>query len=100
MSYLENIRHVRNSKCFHEIMQKGTDGFTPRLWESIMYNKHLITNNEQIRESPYYYEKGCYFVEKLDSLDPTQLLSPIVYPQEIKNLLSPQSLIDMIEQNL
>lgn len=51
----------------------------------------MITNNEQIRESPYYYEKGCHFVEKLekgDSLDTPQLLSPIVYPQGIKKLLS------------
>lgn len=103
MSYFENIRHVRNSKCILEIMQKGADGFTPRLWEAIMYNKHLITNNEQIRESPYYYEKGCHFMENLEKgypLDPTLLLSPIVYPQEIKKLLSPQSLIDMIDQNL
>lgn len=45
LSYKENLSHVISCKYILEIMQKDADGFTPRLWEAIFYNKYLLTNN-------------------------------------------------------
>lgn len=96
MTYYENIRHVVGAKCILEIMQKGAEGFTPRLWEAIMYDKHLITNNNVIANSEYYYEKGCHILS--DSMNVS--FEPVKYPQYIKESLSPFKLVSLLEETL
>lgn len=44
-SYKDNICHVKKTKSILEIMQANADGFTFRTWESLLYHKLLITNN-------------------------------------------------------
>ena len=54
LTYYENLQHVIKTKGILEVMQEGADGYTPRLWESIMYEKHLFTNNSLIEKSVFY----------------------------------------------
>lgn len=100
LKYKENLGRLSRAKCNLELMQEGAVGFTPRLWEAIMYDKHLVSNNKVIKESPYYYEKGIHFIDEgIDAIS-EKIQKPIVYPKEIKALLSPKHLLRVIDQEL
>lgn len=100
ISYRENLSRLNMAKCNLELMQEGAVGFTPRLWEAIIYDKHLISNNKAIKESPYYYPEGIHFIdEDLESII-EKINKPIIYPPHIKNLLSPMNFLNIIEHYL
>lgn len=100
LKYKENLCRLSRAKCNLELMQDGAVGFTPRLWEAIMYDKHLVSNNKAIKESPYYYEEGIHFIDEgIDAIS-EKIQKPIVYPNEIKALLSPKHLLRVIDQEL
>ena len=99
--YLTNLQHVKKTRCVIEIMQEGADGFTPRLWESIVYDKHLLTNNSKIEQSPYYFEKGCHLLTHLSNDNITDMLNEdVLYPYALKESLSPKHLLQFIDQKL
>lgn len=64
LSYIENLSHAASAKCILEIMQKDADGFTPRLWEAMALNKHLLTNNHAIKESRFYNESSIHILSE------------------------------------
>lgn len=100
-TYYENLQHIQKTKCILEIMQEGAEGFTPRLWESIIYDKCLITNNQAAFNSEYYYDKGMLDLEGMDMVDIKNWLSrPILYPQSLKRSLSPFNLLCFIDNLL
>lgn len=100
MTYRENLARLNKAKCNLELMQEGAVGFTPRLWESIAYDKHLITNNKIIINSPYYCESGIHMVnENLDSIG-KWINEPMTYPSSIKALLSPRHFLEIVDTAL
>lgn len=97
-TYEQNIQHVLNTKAVLEIMQEGADGFTPRVWESIIYSKHLLTNNETLRLSEYYDEK---FMHDINSSNIRGLINtPVSYSTQQKARLSPVHLLEYIDKLL
>lgn len=64
ISYLDNLSYIYASKCIVEIMQANAVGFTPRLWEALFYNKHLLTNNVNIITSNYYNASQIHLIDK------------------------------------
>lgn len=101
LTYIENLQHVVKTKCILEIMQGGADGYTPRTWESIMYNKHLLTNNKVIADSPYFYLKGHHDLHSLKDGSIIQWINTRVkYPDELKKRLSPIRLLSFIDAKL
>lgn len=100
LSYMENLQHVVKSKCIVEIMQKGADGFTPRLWESIMYNRHLLTNNHSIWNSQFYQENLIHAISDIDDNNVSWIREPAIYSFEKKQSLSPIHLLKFIDNNL
>lgn len=104
MSYTENLQRMSQSKCIVEVMQPNADGFTPRLWESIVYGKHLLTNNKKILSSNYYNPHNIkhiedFLTEEKDSLV-SWLSSPVSITDEDKMKLSPINLLTHIDYNL
>lgn len=97
-SYTENIQHILKTKCVLEVMQQGAIGFTPRLWESIVYGKHLLTNNLKVHSSEYFYPEGNHMLESVDDGSIVELIShDISYPESLKNSLSPVHLLTFID---
>ena len=64
ISYIDNLSYIYASKCIVEIMQANAVGFTPRLWEALFYNKHLLTNNTNIITSNYYNADQIHLIDK------------------------------------
>lgn len=98
ISYLDNLRYVAASKCILEVMQENADGFTPRLWEAIMYDKHLITNNTCIKHSLYWNQDGIHFLNECENY--SFINEEISYPYHIKESKSPIKLLYFIEQHI
>lgn len=58
-SYLENLY---KSKCVIEILQEGQSGITWRTYESLFYDKKLITNNQRIIEYDFYNPNNIFVI--------------------------------------
>lgn len=97
LSYEENLGYVIQSKCILEIMQEHADGFTPRLWESIMYDKHLLTNNDNIKKTIYYNSDNIHIINEVEKID-RWINNKVEIDNSIKDEKSPQHLIEYIEQ--
>lgn len=98
ITYLQNLKYVAQSKCILEVMQVNADGFTPRLWEAIMYDKHLLTNNSYIQDSIYWNPQAIHLLD--DCGDFSFIKEKISYSNDIKITKSPINLLHFIEQNL
>lgn len=98
LSYIENLQHVVRTKCILEIMQSEADGFTPRVWESLFYSKHLLTNNASFVQSPYYRPQYCHLVSAdTDTINEWILLPVASISSELQAELSPQRLIEHMD---
>lgn len=96
ISYIENLAYVANSKCILEVMQANADGFTPRLWEAIFYNKHLITNNPVIQNTRFYNPQYIHLISK--DIDILQWINEEVnYPEDVCDTKSPTHLIELLD---
>lgn len=102
-SYQENIQHIQKTKCILEIMQEGATGYTPRLWESIIYDKALLTNNISIYDSEYYYPENMIICSG-DAFDVEafgeNINKAIRYDISEKQDLSPVNLLIFIQSYL
>lgn len=97
-TYEQNIQHVLNTKAVLEIMQEGADGFTPRVWESIIYGKHLLTNNDSLPLSEYYDERFMHHIN-ISSIK-NLINTPVLYSVSQKTRLSPIHLLEYIDELL
>lgn len=96
ISYVENLANVVSSRCVLEVMQENADGFTPRLWETLVYDKHLLTNNPVIRDTEYYKRGNIHSLEEIDSID-QWIGIPVTTDNTITEKLSPYNLLLFIE---
>ena len=60
LSYTEVLDKVSSSNCILEVLQSGQSGVTLRTLEAIIFNKKLLTNNQQIIHSPFYDSRYIY----------------------------------------
>lgn len=70
MPFLDYLSYEANAKCLFEIVQEGTSGRTYRLMESIIYNKLLITNCTEIKETSYYDKEFVQLFNEVSEIDP------------------------------
>ena len=101
LSYIEYLMHVKKTKCILEIMQSGADGFTPRLWESIVFNKHLLSNNSELTHSPFFRTQYVHLLQDNNNSVNEWINEPVEAPtSKILESISPRTLIDHIEKKL
>lgn len=54
LSYAEVLHRIVRSKCLVEAIQGGSTALTIKTCEAILYNKKLITTNENILKEPFF----------------------------------------------
>ena len=96
--YNKNIQHVLNTRCVLEVMQEGADGYTPRVWESIVYKRHLLTNNTMLHKSEFYNAANMHNISDDNILD--WIYTSANYSAEEQERLSPIHLLEFIEDQL
>ncbi|MDE6020546.1 MAG: hypothetical protein K2H01_06095, partial [Ruminococcus sp.] len=69
MSYIDNLRHIKGCKCALEIMQKGGSGYTQRVSEILFFNKMIITNNQYLKQAPFYDSSNMNIIDDSFSID-------------------------------
>ena len=99
IDYIKNLQYVKKSKCILEVMQANADGFTPRLWESIIYDRHLLTNNTSLINSTYYNPLSMHILDNIDKIM-DWINTPIEVNEATKEALSPVHLLHFIDDKL
>lgn len=98
ISYSKSLDIISQSKFNLEICLEDTSAISIRLYEAIMFNQGLITNNENIVNSPYYDPSFVHLLN-LDNIDLTFVKS---YQQvnniTLKNQISPLRFADFIQK--
>lgn len=100
LTYEQILRYVKRTKCIVEAMQDGAVGCTPRTWEAIIYDKHLLTNNKELLHLPYYNASYMHFgdsdLQEMDRWIPER----VEYSLSEKEVLSPLRLLEVIDDAL
>ena len=98
MNYYQYLNVLNQSKCILEIIQKGGTGSTIRVDEAIMYNKYLLSNNENLVKNAFYCSEYMRVYRVLGEEDLKFLMQEetVVYSKEIKEKISPNALLDFI----
>ena len=102
LSYRKNLEYVQKTKCILELMQEGAVGYTLRLWEAILYDKKLLTNNKFIKSS-HYYDPSYVSVINIDSdlvVDIDFLKTDMLYDNPHKLEITPSKFLNFIEEKL
>lgn len=99
LTYIENLQYVQKAKCILEVQQENADGYTPRLWESIVYDKHLLTNNNNVLDSDYFCEDSMHLISDVDVIKNWINVS-VANPLIIKEKLSPNGVLKTISSTL
>lgn len=102
MDYNTYLSKVRKCGCLIELLQKDARSATFRTCESIVYNKKLLTNNDDILNHSLYERGNMSLIKSIDSIDMTFLKKPIkyFYSNEEKEIFSPIHLLEFIENKI
>ena len=101
LAYIENLKHIKGTKCMLEVMQGGGTGYTLRYAEAIMYNKKIITNNTMIKDASFYNPRLISTFSDVKDID---VLFPLCDIQNInyccKESLYPSRMLEFIDETL
>lgn len=101
MSYKEMLTHTVNTRCVLEINQGNSDGYTSRFLESVIYGKRLVTNNQSIKDSPFFNTGHIQVVDEMSEINTEVLKSGSGFVDyNYKGEFSPFRMIDRVEEEL
>lgn len=69
LTYEKTLNEMFESNCILEILQTGQHGITWRMVEAIVYNKKLLTNNQDVLNSKYYSTQKIQYFKNVDEID-------------------------------
>lgn len=69
LPYEAVISDVLSSNCILEVLQSGQSAQSLRYIEGLVYNKKLLTNNENVKKLPYYDSRYMKFFKSVDDID-------------------------------
>lgn len=103
ISYEENLRHVLQTRCVLEVMQKGGVGFTQRVCEAVCLGRKLLTNNRHVQSEPFFnpaYMSVFTSAEDLDVKFIHDIRNTFEVDYQYKEQMSPVALLNFIEEYL
>lgn len=98
LDYSEVLQHIASSNCILEIMEKNQEGVTLRMMEAVCYNKRLLTNNQNIKESVFYKSGYIYVFENIEDIDISFVMDKRPVDYHYNNEFSPIHFIDYINK--
>lgn len=89
LSYSENIKLVSNSKYLIDIHQENIHiGLSFRIFDSIFYEKKIITTNPIIKNFDFYHPNNILLISDLSNIDEFISAPYVDLPKEIKEKYS------------
>lgn len=98
LSYEQILENIQNSNCIVEVMDGAQEGVTLRTMEAICYNKKLLTNNQSIKDTPYYKSGNIQVFTDPDDIDVGFVKSESAVDYQYKGEFSPIHLLEHINQ--
>ena len=98
LSYEQILENIHNSNCIVEVMDGAQEGVTLRTMEAICYNKKLLTNNQSIKDMPYYESGNIQVFSKPDEIDVSFVKSESTVDYHYKGEFSPIHLLEHINK--
>lgn len=99
MPYIENLQHIKSTRCLLEIMQKGGHGYTLRACEAIVFDRKLLTNNPEVCNAPFYSNDTISTFTTPDTIDIDFIKSGAdSVDYKYKDKLSPIHLLEFIDE--
>lgn len=97
LSYREMLYRTVNSRCILEINQGGASGYTSRFLEAVMYNKKLITNNIEIKNSKLYDSRFIQCIDDINDINTAFVKQEEEVDYQYDGEFSPIRLIEKID---
>lgn len=98
--YEDVISNILSTNCILEVVAKGQYTQTARYYEAVCYNKKLLTNNQYIKELPFYNPKYMKCFTSLDDIDFDWIKKKENINYHYNNEFSPIHIIEKIENLL
>jgi hypothetical protein len=103
ISYSKIVKELVNANCILELLQEGQTGVTWRYIEAVCYNKKLLTNNRNIRNTKFYNPSFMKYINNAADID-EDMINWIKKKEKIDyhydNCFSPIFLLQNIENSL
>lgn len=96
VDYDKTLPDIKQSNCVLEILAGGQSGATLRYYDSICYNKKLLTNNKNVVNLPFYNPDYIHIFEKPEDIDCDWVKERIPVDYHYDGRFSPTHLIDRI----
>jgi hypothetical protein len=96
--YLEYLKMIRQSKVILDIIQKGSHGNSMRIFEAILFDKYLLSNNPYLMDDDLYNDQFMKVYSDIESVDKTVLDISVKY--ENKDELSPFLFLERLEKDM
>ncbi|MCS3430537.1 hypothetical protein [Klebsiella sp. BIGb0407] len=101
LPYRENLDFLLQSEVIIDITKDGQTGLTMRVIEALLSDKKIITNNESVREYPFYDENNIFIIDDFDSLSEKQIecflsMEYIIVSDELKKNYEPGYILNNI----
>lgn len=100
MPYSEMLYHTVNSRCVLEINQEEAVGYTSRFLEAVMFNKKLITDNQDVKKSKFYNPQFIQCIDNVENIDPRFIMDENPVDYKYNGEFSPIHLIEKIDEVL
>ena len=100
MPYSETLKHVVKTKAILEILQGGSNGYTFRTGEAIVYGKKLITNNQGVTEEPFYHPELIKVFSRPEDITAEFVRNATEKTYGYKEEISPERLLEFIDKTL
>lgn len=98
--YKDVLPQILSSKCLLDLVRKGQEGMTMRVFEAIFYNKPLITNNENVKSLRYYDPQYMQVISCVDDIDFDLIKNSGTIDYGYSGEYSPRNFIAQIENDL
>lgn len=102
MPYSKALNDALNYDCILDLVQESAEGVFPgfslRVYEALVYDRVLVTNNPRISEFKYYNPDTMHYMETMEDFDETWLNKDV--ENNYKNQFSPIYLAKDIEHKL
>lgn len=98
LCYLDVLKKVVASKGLLEIVQEGSNGFTFRLDEALVYDKNIITNNPIIDTLEYRNNPKVFRFTRTPDIDANRYRDVAGLTFDYKGEYSPNQLIQYLEK--
>ncbi len=97
MSYKQMLLHNSHAKCLLEINQENAVGYTARFLEAVMYDKKLITDNLNIKNSEYYKYGFIQCFTNIQDINISFVKDNTKVDYNYQNDFSPRGFIDYLK---